>query len=170
MGETKTMARDEDIAKLTQQETELVFDHFNEVTAFEIGSRIRDRAIRDGFAIVCEIKLWDRPLFYFALPGTTADNPEWARRKAFLVKRFQKSSYRLMFENKEERLYAPNRGLDVNDYALSGGGFPIRLKGIGVTGSITVSGVPERMDHTIVVDAICDQLGLVKQDYALAAQ
>jgi uncharacterized protein (UPF0303 family) len=42
----------------------------------------------------------------------------------------------------------------------AGGGFPIRVKGAGLIGAITVSGLHERDDHGVVVAAICDHLGV----------
>jgi len=45
------------------------------------------------------------------------------------------------------------------DYVASGGGFPINVKGIGVVGSIIVSGMKSYQDHQYVVDAITDYLG-----------
>jgi uncharacterized protein (UPF0303 family) len=163
------MAASDDIAKIVEQEQRLLFPEFSEDIAFAIGSAIRARAVAEALRLVAEIRLWDRPLFYFALAGTTADNLDWARRKAYLVQRFGKSSYRLLLENQGERVYLPNRGLDAKDYALSGGAFPIRVKGAGVIGAITISGLPERADHNVVVDAICDHLGLDKQALALSA-
>jgi len=43
------------------------------------------------------------------------------------------------------------RGADPRDYATHGGGFPIFLVGTGCIGAITVSGLPERDDHMLVV-------------------
>jgi uncharacterized protein (UPF0303 family) len=49
--------------------------------------------------------------------------------------------------------------LSLADYAVHGGSFPIRVNGAGVTGSVTVSGVPQRADHELVVEALCAVLG-----------
>ncbi|RUT35167.1 heme-degrading domain-containing protein [Arsenicitalea aurantiaca] len=162
------MAVADDISTIIRQEQELVFERFDEATAFAIGSHIRERALADGLTLVADVRLWDRPLFYCAMPGTTADNPVWVRRKANSVQRLGRSSYRLVLENPgEERVFPVRRALDPNDYALAGGGFPIRVAGIGIVGAATVSGLPEREDHNVVVAAICHVLGKPYADYAL---
>ena len=163
------MAAAEDIAKIIEQELGLVFDQFDEAVAFSLGSRVRERAAREKLALVVDVRTWDRPLFYCAMPGTTADNPEWVRRKFNGVRRFHRSSYRMVLEqNREDRLFPPSRALDAADYVLAGGGFPLRIKGLGPIGAITISGLPERDDHQVAVDAVCDELGLDKGAFTLA--
>lgn len=158
-----------DIAKIKEQETALAFDHFDEAVAFSIGSRIRERALREALSLVVEVRLWDRPLFYCAMPGTSADNPNWVRRKVNTVQRLLRSSYRVALElSRDDRTFPPSRAMDTADFAVAGGGFPIRAKGFGIIGCITVSGLAERDDHQVVVDAVCDELGLDKALYALA--
>lgn len=161
------MAADADIALIKTQERRLAFETFDEGVAWALGSAIRARAVRENLSLVCDITLWDRPLFYCAMPGTTGENIDWVRRKSWLVKRLGKSSYRAMLENNGERVYAPDRGLDVGDYALAGGGFPLRIASFGVVGAVTISGLHERLDHGVAVAAICDHLGLDAQALAL---
>ena len=66
-----------DIAKIARQEATLVFPSFDEATAFAIGSAIRERGLKEKMPIVVDIRTFDRPLFYAALPGSTADNANW---------------------------------------------------------------------------------------------
>ena len=61
-----------------------------------------------------------------------------------------------------------DRGLDPIDYAPHGGSFPIVVGGAGFIGSITVSGLPQREDHNVVVAALCEFLGKDLQALALA--
>jgi uncharacterized protein (UPF0303 family) len=67
----------------------------------------------------------------------------------------------LNLKSKNDTLEA--RGLPTNDYASHGGSFPLIVKGAGVVGSVTVSGLPQRADHELVVEALCVMLD---RDYA----
>lgn len=155
------MSHREDIERIRVQEQKLVFDAFDEAVAFDLGGRIRDIALREGLGVAIEVSLWDRRLFYVTTPGTTADNQEWVRRKVNVVRRFHASSYRLVLEqDREDRLFPPHRAVDVEDYALAGGGFPLRVKGAGVIGAVIVSGLPQREDHNLVVRALAGLLGV----------
>jgi uncharacterized protein (UPF0303 family) len=162
------MAIAEDIARIIDQERGLEFVSFDENTAFAVASRVRDRAYRNGWPIVCDVRLWDRQLCYIAMPGSSGDNPVWAQRKSNTVKRLLKSSYRATLEvNAPSHMFPPHRNLPVEEFALSGGGFPVRVKGAGIVGSVTVSGLHERDDHEIVVAAICEEIGLDVKAFAL---
>lgn len=161
------MAKEDDIARIIEQEHALVFPSFDEHVAFSLGVKVRERAVRDGLGLVCDIRTWDRPLFYMALPPTTGDNQHWVRGKYNLVQRLAKPSYRVVLENKHGDEFLSRRNLDRSVYVLAGGGFPIRVQGAGMIGCITISGLPEREDHNTAVAAICEELGLDKKAFAL---
>ncbi|MER8385492.1 heme-degrading domain-containing protein [Mesorhizobium sp. M1428] len=165
------MAVADDIALIEKQEATLVFSAFDEAVAFKIGSAIRDRALKENQPIIVDIRTFDRPLFYAAMPGSNASNPDWARRKINVVRRFLKSTYRMVLEQQRpDRSFKPGEGLNIADYVLAGGGFPITVKGAGVIGVIAVSGLPERGDHGVVVDALCEYLGINARELALPAE
>ncbi len=162
------MTTADDIAKIAQQEKVLVFDRFDEAAAFAIGAAIRERSLAENLPIVIDIQTWDRPLFYAAMPGSTGANTDWARRKRNTVRRFHRSTYRLVLEKaRPDRTFPPGEGLASADYVLAGGGFPIAVKGAGVIGVVAVSGLPERQDHAVVVDALCHLLGKSRAELAL---
>ncbi|EFG38326.1 UPF0303 protein [Brucella sp. NVSL 07-0026] len=120
------------IGQIIRQEQALIFPSLDENDAFSLGQRIRDIAVKDKLGIAIDISLWGRRLFFAATAGATADNTEWLRRKFNVVRRFHVSTYRLVLEqNREDRMFAPYKALDVADYALAGGGFPIRVSGGG---------------------------------------
>jgi uncharacterized protein (UPF0303 family) len=162
------MSHSADIAKIKQQEEMLVFAKFFEADALSIGLDIIDRIkAANGFGLI-EVRLWDRQLFAYSMPGATQDNAEWVRRKVNVVRRFHVSSYRKALELAEaQRSFNAAFGMDPMDYAAAGGCFPIRLKSGPVVGCITVSGLPQRDDHRIVVEAVAVHLGMDPAKIAL---
>ncbi|MNU04555.1 hypothetical protein D3C72_2490170 [compost metagenome] len=66
-----------------------------------------------------------------------------------------------------EAPFSPQAGADPADFVIAGGGFPIRVKGAGIVGCLTISGLPGRDDHGVAVAALCDLLGLDRAAYAL---
>ena len=71
-----------------------------------------------------------------------------------------KSSYRVSLEHKQKRTtLAEKYALSPADYADAGGSFPLTVRGVGIIGSVTVSGLPQRKDHETVVEALCLHLG-----------
>ena len=57
--------------------------------------------------------------------------------------------------------------MNIEDYALAGGAFPITLKGFGIVGAVATSGLSERMDHTLSAAAVASVLGIDATTYAL---
>jgi uncharacterized protein (UPF0303 family) len=149
----------DDLAQISLQEQALQFDAFDEKTAWDLGTRLRDLAVAREMQIVIDIRRFGQPLFYAALAGTTPDQVEWVRRKNNVVARFYRSSYAmgLEMELKKSTLFE-RYGLPIADYACHGGSFPLRVAQAGVIGSITVSGLPQRDDHGLVVEALCSAL------------
>jgi uncharacterized protein (UPF0303 family) len=165
------MTAAQDIAKIAEQEKTLVFPRFDEATAFEIGSALRKRALAEKLPIVIEIRTWDRLLFYAALPGSTASNGEWVRRKFNVVQMFRRSTYGMVLERKSpDKTFPVGWGLDIADYVLAGGCFPVHVEGAGVIGGIGVSGLPDRQDHNLVVAVLCDHLGIPAKKLALGEE
>jgi uncharacterized protein (UPF0303 family) len=157
------MAIDEDLSRIAFQERTLEFPSFNEETVWRLGSRLRTLAVERNLTIVIDVRRPAQPLFYTALPGTTPDNAEWVRRKSNVVFRFHRSSYAVGLDLEQKQSSLEARGLPTADYASHGGGFPIRVTNAGIVAAVTVSGLPQRADHELVVEALCAELG---HDYA----
>jgi uncharacterized protein (UPF0303 family) len=158
------MGLSEDLERVGLQERELRLPRLDAQVAWELGVRLRTLAQERGLAVVIDVRRFGQPLFYAALEGTTPDNVEWVRRKSNVVARFHRSSYAvgLKLEAKNETL-AEQQGLPLADFATHGGSFPLTVEDAGAVGSVTVSGLPQRADHELVVEALC---GLLGRDYA----
>ena len=152
---------DDDITLILAQEQALDFPAFSESTAWAIGAKIREISASRGQGVFIDIRLWDRVLFTHAMAGTSSDNEDWVRRKVNVVKRFQCASYRKGLELKRDgKVLDAAVGCNPTDYAPHGGGFPIRIHGGPIIGCITVSNLPQREDHKLVVEAIAAVLGV----------
>jgi uncharacterized protein (UPF0303 family) len=158
------MGLSEDLARITWQERELVLPHLDAEVAWQLGTSLRAMAVERGLAVAIDVRRFGQPLFCTALEGTTPDNAHWIRRKSNVVERFHRSSYQVgtNLKLKGDSL-AEKWGLPVADFIAFGGSFPLRVAGAGVVGSVTVSGLTQRADHELVVEALCAMLG---RDYA----
>jgi uncharacterized protein (UPF0303 family) len=160
--EQRPMAIPEDLATIARQEAELRLPHFDHDTAWRLGVSLRELAVARHQSVVIDIRRFGQPhqpLFYSALAGTTPDNPRWVQRKSNVVARFHRSSYAIgLTLAQDNRTFAERYSLPDADYAAHGGSFPIYVNGAGIIGSITVSGLPQRDDHNLVVEALCLEL------------
>ncbi|MFE5836248.1 heme-degrading domain-containing protein [Arthrobacter sp. NPDC056493] len=143
------------ITELQQHEEELVFPGFDHHDAWSLGSLIANRAIAAGHAVAIDIRRHNVVLFRCVLPGATADQEEWIRRKSASTLRFEHSTA-LLGEEFASKDFDPTQGgwLAPEDYTLAGGSFPVRVRGAGVVAAVTVSGLSSDDDHQLVVDSI----------------
>jgi uncharacterized protein (UPF0303 family) len=158
------MALADDLALIIRQEAELRFPTFDYDTAWHLGLTLRDLALSRNQGVVVDIRRFGQPhqqLFYTVLAGTTPDSQRWVQRKINVVARFHRSSYAIgLLLEQQSRQFAERYGLPDADYAPHGGSFPIHVTGAGIIGAVTVSGLPQRDDHNLVVEAICLTLNL----------
>lgn len=143
------------LQELKQQEQTLQFPSFSNEDAATIGMSLYRMAKERSLPITIDITRCGQQLFHLAMPGTSADNDQWVIRKCRLVNRFQTSSFRLSTELRSEGKTLEERyELSHYEYAAHGGCFPILIKGTGMVGTITVSGLAQEDDHALVVEAI----------------
>ena len=151
----------EELARVREQERVLRYARFDHASAWELGTRLRAAAEARQVSITIEVRLARETIFFCAMPGTTPENSDWARRKRNTVELLQKSSYAVGLSLKQEGLTLEQKmGLPARDHASHGGSFPIRVDGVGCVGAVTVSGLPQREDHELVAAVIADMCWL----------
>ncbi len=162
------MSVDQDLEKIALQEKRLRFQHFDSEVAWVLGTALKAAAEKIQAVVAIDIQLHGFALFSYAMPGTTPDNLEWIRRKRNTVMRYHRSSYAIGLKHERAgTTLQGSTGLDLRDYSTHGGCFPINVLGTGCVGTITVSGLPQREDHALVVSALQDYLQLSGEDLAL---
>ncbi|TKC90088.1 heme-degrading domain-containing protein [Trinickia terrae] len=156
-----------DLQAIAAQEHALVFPRFDAARAWQLGAYLHEIALARGHVLAIDVRTFGQPLFFCALDGATPDNVDWVRRKSNVVAHFRRSSYAIGLRMQQAgTTLADKHGLPVAEYATHGGAFPLTVAGVGVIGSVTVSGLPQRADHELVVEALCAELG---QDYSKLA-
>jgi uncharacterized protein (UPF0303 family) len=143
------------LQELRQQEEEIQFASFTNDTALAVGMALLQEARKRGKPVAIDITRSGQQLFRFAMAGTTIDNGEWIKRKNNVVNRFGRSSYYVGISLQNAGLTIEEKYLiSSSTYAAHGGAFPLIIKDVGVVGTITVSGLPQREDHELVVTTL----------------
>jgi uncharacterized protein (UPF0303 family) len=140
---------------LLRHEQELQFRGFDYDDALRLGLKLVERAKELASPVAIDICRNGQQLFHCALPGTSADNDAWIRRKNNVVNHYGHSSLYVgaQFRSKGSTFEQSSR-LDPGQYAAHGGAFPIIVRNVGVVGTVTVSGLPQEADHRLVVGVL----------------
>lgn len=162
------MSIKKDLAKIAIQEERLQFQDFDADTAWKLGNRLKANAETRGVAVTIEIRVGKETIFFFAMQGAKPENADWARRKRNVVDLLWRSSYAVGLSLQEEETSLEAKlGLPLRDYTAHGGSFPIRVVGVGTIGTVTVSGLPQRDDHAMLVEELAGMLGVPLSEVAL---
>jgi len=137
------------LEEILKQETDLQFPSFSNIDALDLGTILTQEAIKNKHSVVIDISRYGQQIYFFANTGSSPDNEEWVKRKKNVTNRFRHSSL-LMRLKLTESFNQNGVNLD-SSYALSGGCFPVNVKGIGQIGTVCVSGLPDTEDHKLVV-------------------
>jgi uncharacterized protein (UPF0303 family) len=142
------------ITALERQEQELLFESFDHTDAWLLGSRITAIAQQAGHRVGIDIRRPGLILFRSALPGITPDQETWIIRKAAVVLRMEASSALVDARLSAAGVDPAATGWLGAEYAVTGGSFPIRVRGVGVVAAATASGLSSQEDHDLIVEGI----------------
>lgn len=162
---------DADLARIAEQRVLLQLPRFDEADAWALGCDVRARAEAAGAAVTTEVRLLGSTVFLTAMPGTAPANADWARRKRNVAELLHEPSYAVGLQGRRDgRSVLDLMGLDPRDHADHGGAVPIVVIGVGQVGVATVSGLPQRDDHELVVAALAARAGVDPARVALPAR
>jgi len=143
------------LESLIEQEQSLQLVSFNQDVAWQLGCAIKQAAEDKGASISIEIYGFGQTLFQFCMPGSSADQLDWIRRKRNAVLYYGHSTYYLsQYNESKQRVFETQPHIDPSQYCAHGGSFPIRIKGSGLVGAVTASGLASIEDHDLVVEAL----------------
>jgi uncharacterized protein (UPF0303 family) len=143
------------IDELEAQERDLVLERGDLATLHDLGRLMAAAAAERDLPIVIQIRAGARLVYVAALPGSTASNDLWAARKARLTEHFEQSSLLVRLRHERDGQDVHNaHTLSPDLFQAHGGAFPLRARGVGVIGSVVVSGLPQLEDHAFVVEQL----------------
>jgi uncharacterized protein (UPF0303 family) len=143
------------VARLEQEERELVLPAFSYDEAWRLGSLLYATAVERGLGVAIDVRLGDQQVFHAARPGSAPDNDSWIERKGRVVRRFGASSYLVGLRHEARgTTFEEATRLPLQEYAAHGGAVPLRVAGVGIVGVATVSGLKGSEDHALVVEAL----------------
>jgi len=146
----------ENLNILKTQEELLQFSRFNHDTAYKLGTFMVNYAQTHDITIAVSICMNNGCILFQHCPdGTNLLNQKWMERKFNTVKLMERSSLlsALTFEKDGDTL--DTHALSLEDYALCGGGFPIRIKGNStVIGAIISSNLYHIADHEFIINCL----------------
>ena len=142
-------------AGLRAEADSLELGRFSLGDALRLGRIATDIAVERRLPVLIEIVLGRRVAYRAAMPGTTADNDEWLRRKFRVVARFEESTLAVRVAHEEkDRAFNEATGLPEAEFAAHGGGWPVKVTGVGMVGMFGVSGLPQIADHELIVESL----------------
>jgi uncharacterized protein (UPF0303 family) len=154
-----TEAVNDRMAELTGHETRFVLDSFDHHAAWRLGRLMVERALRENAPIIIDIRRPSMVLFRSALAGTIGENEAWLERKARTVFRFETSTALLAARFTAQRVDpGAAEWFDTERFTTAGGSFPLRVRGVGVVGAVTVSGLTSDEDHDFVIESLTHYL------------
>lgn len=155
------------VAELEEQDRELRFSSFDYDDAWHLGNDLvaLSQAAKHPAAIA--IFFGEQRVFHAALAGSAVNNDSWLERKVRTVRRFNESSYLV---GRRFALSGQNFDTDAKVdpllYAAHGGAFPLRI-GEVMIGVVAFSGLPQEVDHALIVAALRVAILRQKSEQAL---
>lgn len=163
------MTIETDLEGIAEQERRLRFESFDAAAAWRLGTLLREQAAERQAPVAIDIELGGMCVFLAALDGATPDNLGWIRRKRNVALRFRRPTYAIgLALARDGATLGSKFALPEADYAAHGGSFPIVTQGAGCIGAVTVSGLPQRDDHAMVVAALAAILRLAPDGLQLS--
>jgi uncharacterized protein (UPF0303 family) len=145
--------------ELIAEEEALRLPSFDHDDALRLGMRLVELARQERLPVAIDVRKGRQQVFHAGLPGSSADNDHWIRRKVRVVERCGHSSLAIGLLWRERGIpFTQATGLDPARYATAGGCVPVLVRGVGPVGTATVSGLAELDDHRLVVRALRDLL------------
>lgn len=140
--------------RIKVQESTYEFDYIDEELAMQMGIYVVRRARGLGKPVATRVTLNRRTLFACSMAGTKPESDNWIRRKENISYATNASSYYWECWCEQGTHPLEWRGMTYEDYAPAGGCFPLCVKGVGMVGTLTISGMASHEDHALAFETV----------------
>lgn len=145
----------EDVRRIEREMAELQLSRFTNADAHRLGMILLRHAQERSLPITVDVTRGTQVVFHAAMDGTAADNDDWVRRKTRTVQRFGVPSLLVGLRARAQGAPIEDAAwFDETRYAAHGGCFPVLVRDVGMVATVTVSGLAQRDDHALVVEAL----------------
>ena len=140
---------------LLNEENECTLKNFSHEDSILLGELALEIIKRKKLNCAMEVRLGEFVVFHISFVGTSKENDWWMNRKANVVKLKGHSSLyeRVLSEEKDEDWFRVNN-VEEENFAIHGGGFPIKLENGQLAGTLLISGLPQIDDHNLAVEIL----------------
>ena len=137
----------------------LVLASLSQAEALEIGTIAQAIGLDRKLPVAIEVRMKEWTIFHVSLPGSDTECDSWIARKARVVNATGNSTMyeRVLAEEQGIDWYAV-KGLSEETHAIHGGGLALNVVGLGLTGILLISGLPQVDDHLLGVEIITEYL------------
>lgn len=141
--------------EIIQAEESRTLPRFTHEDAWSMGLMARALCRERALSVSVSVEKCGQIVFQCAMEGTAPDNDRWMEGKRAVVRLTHHSSLytyeklQAAGKSQRERMF-----LDDLRYYCVGGSVPICVAGVGVIGSLTVSGLSSAEDHTLAMEIL----------------
>jgi uncharacterized protein (UPF0303 family) len=147
------------IGRILAEMDALQFVSFSKDDALDLGLLLVELGRKRSLPIAIDITKGKQVLFHAALDGATPDNEIWIKAKKRTAARYEVPSLLVGLRARAAGgRIEDNAWFDQTLFAAHGGAFPIYVRGTGAVATVTVSGLPQKADHELVVEALSEVL------------
>lgn len=115
------------LPELEAEESSLILPYFDETMALLLGNAITAIAVARKSPVVINIRNANRCFFHASLPGSSAHNDNWARRKSNAALMTGHASLLIGMRHAAHNRTIEGEGWSLAEFADSGGAVPLRV-------------------------------------------
>lgn len=144
-----------ELNEIKKLENSFILNNINFCKLKSMADYLIDKAYKDNKKICIQIRYFNKIIVLYCMDGLTVDNENWVRRKANSAEHFSSSTLFLNIKNNNDPLILINKyGLNVNDYCIVPGAYPLYQNNVGLVGSIAISGMSPEEDDEYAIDGL----------------